>query len=183
MTIRARPFSARGNPWFPREPPPSLPAMSNPSLSAPGQARPRLKPRSGFQHVHSHPQPTVDEDDLACDEGGLVGAEKAYSRRHVFRIAETAERGVLQHRLPRVLRDDIGQAGLDVARGDDVVAHTAASELAGERLREANDPGLRGRVVRLAPVASQADDAGEVDDRARPPFHHPSVDRTAGVED
>ena len=44
-------------------------------------------------------------------------------------------------------------------------------------------PGLRCRVVRLAPVAVDADDRRDVDDRSRAPLHHRPRHRTARVED
>ena len=83
----------------------------------------------------------------------------------------------------RVFRDHVGQLRLDVPGRDDVCTHAAAAELLRERLREADDPGLRGRVVRLAPVAVHADDRRDVHDRARPALHHPARHRAAGVED
>ena len=73
----------------------------------------------------------------------------------------------VEHRLRRLLGQDVGELRLHVAGRDDVRAHVAGAELARERLREADDPGLRGAVVRLAPVAVHADDRGDVDDRAR----------------
>ena len=72
-----------------------------------------------------------------------------------------------EHRAGRLLGQHVGQLRLDVAGRDDVGAHVAAAELAGERLREADDPRLRRSVVRLAPVAAHADDRGDVHDRAR----------------
>src|SRR5439155_24019667 len=47
----------------------------------------------------------------------------------------------------------------------------------------ADDAGLRRRVVRLAGVPVQADDAREVDDRPAAAAHHPAGGGTAGVED
>ena len=89
----------------------------------------------------------------------------------------------VEHRLLRLLGQHVRQPRVDVARRDDVCTHAAAAELTGERLREADDSGLRRCVVRLAPVAPQADDARHVDDRAGAPFHHSSRRRTARVED
>ena len=50
----------------------------------------------------------------------------------------------VEHRLGRLLGQHVGQLRLDVAGRDDVRAHVARAELARERLREADDPGLRG---------------------------------------
>src|SRR5207244_10402922 len=64
----------------------------------------------------------------------------------------------------------------------DVGAHVAAADLARERLREADDPRLRGAVVRLAEVAVDPDDAGDVHDRSCLPLHHPADDRARSEE-
>ena len=89
----------------------------------------------------------------------------------------------VEHRLRRLFRQDVGQLGLHVARRDDVRAHVAAAELLRERLREPDDPRLRRGVVRLAPVAVDADDRGDVDDRSGALLHHRPRHRPAGVED
>src|SRR4029079_3871827 len=109
-------------------------------------------------------------------------AEEAYRPGNVLRLPETAERRVGEHRLLRLLGQHVGEARVHVAGRDHVRAHAAAGELAGERLREADDPGLRGTVVRLAPVAVDADDARDVHDRAGPLLHHTAGDRGAGAE-
>ena len=44
--------------------------------------------------AHLHPQSAVDEQHLARDERGLVGAEEPYRPRDVLRLAEPAERRV-----------------------------------------------------------------------------------------
>ena len=101
-----------------------------------------------------HPEAAVDEQHVARDERGRVGAEEPYRAGDVVRVAEPAERGGLRAS-PSVAssRQHLGQPCLHVAGGDDVRPHVAAAELPRERLREADDPRLRGRVVRLAPVA------------------------------
>ena len=88
-----------------------------------------------------------------------------------------------EHQLLHLLRDHLGQPGVDVAGRHHVRPHPAVAELARERLREADDPGLRGRVVRLPGVPVHPDDAGDVHDRARAALHHPARCRAAGVED
>src|SRR5205823_385440 len=130
-----------------------------------------------------HPQPTVDDQPVPRYEGGLVGAEEAYRAGDVRRLAEPPERRVAEHRRGRLLRQDVGELRAYVAWRDDVRAHPAAAELARERLREPDDPGLGGRVVRLAPVAVDADDGGDVDDRAGPLLHHRPAHGAAGIED
>ena len=49
---------------------------------------------------HLHPQSAVDEQHLARDERGLVGAEEPYRPGDVLRIAEAAERRVLRASAP-----------------------------------------------------------------------------------
>src|SRR4051812_22212237 len=131
----------------------------------------------------SHPQAAVDQKHSARDERRLLGAEEAYRSGDVLRIAEPAERREAEHLRLRVLRNHFGELRLDVARSDDVGAHVPAAEFLRERLREADDPGLRRRVVRLAPVAAHADDRRDVHDRAGPPLHHSPRYRSARVED
>src|SRR5438874_663251 len=79
--------------------------------------------------------------------------------------------------------EDVRELGLDVAGRDDVCADVPAAELPCQGLREPDDPGLRGRIVRLAPVAMDADDRGHVHDRAAALLHHRPADGTARVED
>ena len=99
------------------------------------------------------------------------------------RVAEPAERRLLQHRLRRLLRQDLRQLGRHVPRRDDVRADVTTAELAREGLREPDDPGLRCCVVRLTPVTVDADDRGDVDDGAGTLLHHRPRHRPAGVED
>src|SRR5205814_4265241 len=54
------------------------------------------------------------------------------------------------------LGERLGEAGLDVAEGYGVHRDVVAAELLGQRLGEANDAGLAGRVVRLAGIAVDA---------------------------
>src|SRR3954452_22311760 len=131
----------------------------------------------------SHPQAAVDEKNSSRDERRLLGAEEASRPGDVPRIAEAAERREAEHLRLRVLGDHFGELRLDVTGSDDVRAHVAAAELLRERLREADDPGLRRRVVGLAPVAAYADDRRDVHDRAGAPLHHSAGDRATRVED
>ena len=87
-----------------------------------------------------------------------------------------------QHRVGRPFGKDVGQLRLHVAGNDDVGANVPAPELARQRLREPDDPGLRSRVVRLTPVSVDADDRGDVHDRPGPTLHHPARRRATRVE-
>src|SRR2546430_16180567 len=97
---------------------------------------------------------------------------KSRAPRHIVRLAEPAERRVAEHRDRRLLGQDVSELRPDVAGRYDVGAYSATAELARERLREADDPGFRRRVVRLAPVAVDADDRRDVHDRAGALPHH-----------
>ena len=123
------------------------------------------------------PSPPSTSSTSPVMNAAVVGAEEAYRPRDVLRLAEPAERRVREHRGGRLLGQDVGELRLDVAGRDDVRADVAAAELARERLREADDPGLRRRVVRLAPVAVDADDRRDVDDRAGALLHHRPASR------
>src|SRR5437762_1322663 len=125
----------------------------------------------------SHPQATVDEQHLARDERGLVRAQKAYRTGYVFRFAESTERSVLEYESPLLLVQHVRERGRDVAGRDRVHAHAPRAELAREGLRQADDAGLRGRVVRLAGVPVHADDAREIHDRPRAAAKHLPRDR------
>src|ERR687892_2674675 len=111
----------------------------------------------------SHPQAAVDEEHFARDERGLVRAEEAYRPGHVLRRAETAEGRVLKHQVLQFLGELLGEPRRDIAGGDDVGADAAIAELPRERLREADDPRLRRRVVGLPGIAVDAHDARDVD--------------------
>ena len=60
-------------------------------------------------------------------------SEEAYRPGHVLRIAEPSERRVVEHRVRRLLGQHVRQLRLHVAGRDDVRAHIAGAELAGER--------------------------------------------------
>src|SRR2546425_100807 len=112
------------------------------------------------------------ESSSACRAAAtIIWAKRTILRAFLWSIqafgSKHAERRIGEHRVTRLLRQDDGQPRVDVARSDDVCAHPAAAQRARERLRESDDPRLRPRVVRLAPVPAQADDARDVDDRSR----------------
>src|SRR5207245_5765851 len=122
------------------------------------------------------------EQDLAGDESGGVRAQEPYRPRDVLRPAEAAERSVGQHELLHVVGDHLRQPRIDVARRYDVCAYAPIAELACECLREADDARLGGRVIRLARIPVQADDARDVDDRADAALHHSAHRGSARME-
>src|ERR1700730_6631171 len=64
------------------------------------------------------------------------------------------------------LVERLGETGLDVAEGDGVHRDVVAAELLGQRLGEADDARLAGRVVLLAGIAVDARGRGDVHDLA-----------------
>src|SRR3990170_6840135 len=110
-----------------------LDSTSLPSgVTAPRPVMTTLRLPLGELNCASHSEAAVDEEHGARDERGLVGAEEAYRPGHVLRVAQPLERRRGEHRARRLLRQHVGQLRLHVARRDDVRAHVAAAELAGE---------------------------------------------------
>ena len=77
---------------------------------------------------------------------------------------EAAQRRPLGDLRLERLGEVLGELGEHEARGDGVDGDPARGELAGGRLGQADQPGLRGAVVRLAHLAGLAGHARDVDD-------------------
>src|SRR4029079_4130536 len=69
-----------------------------------------------------------------------------------------------------------------VAGRDRVDRDTQGGGLQGERLREADDAGLGGGVIRLAALARKSVDRADIHDSSEPSLTHPFDDRSAHVE-
>src|SRR5450759_3680540 len=90
----------------------------------------------------------------------------------VLGFAHPADGGLRDHPRDDLLGHRLDDVRRDEARRDRVHADAELPELAGPGLREGDDAGLRGRVVRLAEVAVEADDGRRVqDDAALLPDH------------
>ena len=76
----------------------------------------------------------------------------------------------------------VGHVGGDESGGHGVAGDGAAGEFAGDGLGETDQAGLAGGVVRLAGVADQADDRGDVDDARVLGFHQHAHEAFHGVE-
>src|SRR5436190_11909058 len=134
--------------------------------------------RSHVEDRRSHVHAAVDGPDLPGDVGGLVGRQEADHPGDLLRLPEPAQRDLLAYPVQCLLGHLGHHVGGDVAGGDrvdgqpDPVAHRLVGpveledRLLGQRLCEAEQPGLRCRVVDLADVAGLADDRGHVDDSA-----------------
>ena len=108
----------------------------------------------------------VDGDDLAGDISRLVASKPRDRLGDVLGRAEALERDRVHIRLLDVVGKDIGHLRLNEAGRNSVAADVAASKLLRSRLGKRNDAALRRRVVRLARIAHNANDGGDVDDRA-----------------
>src|SRR5919108_1307653 len=96
-------------------------------------------------HVHA----AVDVDHLARHVRRVRAREERHRPRHVLGLTEPPERDLPE----QILLDLVGQrprhVRLDEARRDRVDEDPSPGVLARARLREADEPGLRGDVVRL----------------------------------
>ena len=128
--------------------------------------------------------PPVTFRHLAVHVVGEPGAEEEHRRRGLLGLGGAAERDDHRGHRPHLLGDPevdllavadldllalllrLRQPGLDEAEGDRVAVDLEPAPLLGERLGEADDAGLGGRVVDLAGVAHRPRDRGDVDDLA-----------------
>src|SRR4051812_18196016 len=111
-----------------------------------------------------HRHAAVDVEGVAGDVGGLVGGEVEDGGGDLGALAEAAHGDGGEDRLALLLVEGVGHGRLDHAGRDAVDGDVAARDLGGERLRQADEPSLRGRVVALPRVAGRADDRADVDD-------------------
>src|SRR5437879_5664944 len=113
-----------------------------------------------------HRQTAADGERLAGHEGGVVGSEEGDRAREVRRLAEASERDRLLERggeffVPagHLLEERrVRRPWTDYVDGDAV-----ARDLARQRLREADDSGLRTRVDGLARRADAPRVRGDAD--------------------
>src|SRR5258706_5811430 len=105
----------------------------------------------------------VDDQRLAGDVGAARSGQVLDSGCDLLRSAEAAQGDGLEQFRARGLVEGRGHVGRDEARRDGVDAHPAAGELLGDRLRQPDQAGLAGGVVRLAGVARETHDRGDVD--------------------
>ena len=95
--------------------------------------------------------------------GGRTGQIKRRSR-NILGLTERAQRNLLQQ-LGAHLRVQLrGHVRLDETRRDGVACDTPRSQLARDRLREADQARLARGVIALPRVADEADDGGDIDD-------------------
>src|SRR3989442_1625260 len=102
-----------------------------------------------------HREAARDAQHLAGHVGCFVGSQVRDGARHILRAAEPAKRDAAAHALQdlgaAVARHHVGkQPGVGRAGTHDVHGHRVTGHLARERLREADDARLAGRVDRLS---------------------------------
>src|SRR5215216_5444917 len=122
------------------------------------------------EHLTVHevrPRGAEEEDAAGGLRGRAAAAERDQHRLHRAHLVGDPELHPLAvdlHRVRVVLRRR--QARLDPTEGDRVDVDLELAPLLRQRLRQPDDGGLAGRVVRLAGVAHRARDRGYVDDLA-----------------
>src|SRR3954462_10448277 len=143
----------------------------------PGRARARpavlTQRRFASPWERSDVQPPRHVQGMPGDVPRLLAGEEEDGRGDVVHGAQALEGDGAGEGLLGGLGERLGHRGLDVARSHHVGRDVAAAQLAGQRLGEADQPRLGGRVVRLAGVAHHAHHRGDVDDPPPPALHHP----------
>src|SRR6266478_9065513 len=101
---------------------------------------------------------------MACDVGRIVGSEKADRAGYVLGRTYAAERNLLHGTLLEFFAEHSGHAGLDESWSDRIASDIARRHFARHRHGQPDQPGFRGRVVRLSRLPDLSEDAGDVDD-------------------
>src|SRR5438105_2978448 len=115
---------------------------------------------SALLHVH----PAVDGQYVSCNIRRLVRGEKTHGGGDLVDGAQPSERNLRAPVDLRLVGERARHVGLDHARRDDVHRDRPRRDLARQRFREADQPRLRRRIVRLSRVAHLADDGADRDD-------------------
>src|SRR5688572_1794307 len=131
----------------------------------------------------------VSNHHAAIDDYGLAGnirrarpCQKPYDRRDIVAAPQAAERDLAQQGLAHAFAQFRGHFRLDVAGCHGIAQDVARRQFLRHRLRQSDQAGLRGGVVRLPLVAGNAHDTRDVDDAAITPAHHPARRRADRVE-
>src|SRR5438309_5546691 len=95
----------------------------------------------------SHHHPAVDHQHLSRNVAGQVGGEKEDGAGDVRGLAQPSQRDVVEEVLLRLRGDPARQLGIDIAGGDGVDQHVARRQILSHRLGEADQSGLRRRVI------------------------------------
>src|SRR4051812_11277830 len=118
---------------------------------------------SSYLHVH----PAVDGENLTSNIRRLVRRQETYRRRNVRRRPKSPQRNLRGPIRLRRVGDRLRHVGFDQPRRNHVDRDLPRRHFARERLAEANQSGLRRRVIRLPGVADLTDHRTDCDDPAR----------------
>src|ERR1035437_6327382 len=135
-----------------------------------------------LQSDGSRGHPTVHVEHVTGDVGGVGKSEESDGRGHLVGGADAAEGHGGGDRPEDGAAEGGGHVRVEEAGGRGGDGDAARPNLAAERLGEADQPRLGGRVVGLAGVAGHAGDARDVDDPAAPRAQHRPQRRPADVE-
>src|SRR5438034_1008063 len=126
----------------------------------------------------SHVEATVHVEDVSGDVPRAGGSEKDDRRRDLVGRRHAPRRNDARVKALLRVAQRRHHVGLDESWRDGVDGDAARGDLARQRLREADHPGLGGGVRRLPRISHLRDDGGEIDDTAvMGPDHGPERPR------
>src|SRR4051794_12447811 len=134
--------------------------------SSPGTSPPGLGSVNGGKESVAEAEAAVDRQHRAVDVAGFVGGQVAHRRGDLRRLGVPAGGHLVEDLLLALLGQLVGHVGAHEPGRDDVRGDVAGAELARQRAREADQAGLRRRVVRLAGRAGEPDHRGDEDEPA-----------------
>src|SRR5947208_15352276 len=114
----------------------------------------------------SHVEATVHVEDVSGDVPRAGGSEKDDRRRDLVGRRHAPRRNDARVKALLRVAQRRHHVGLDESWRDGVDGDAARGDLARQRLREADHPGLGGGVRRLPRISHLRDDGGEIDDTA-----------------
>src|SRR5690348_3246414 len=126
----------------------------------------------GWTLAGSHYHPAVDDQHLSCNVARQIGSEKEHGVCDIFALPQPSQRNGRLEGLLHLVRDGFRHLGRDVSRSDGIHENVTRCQLLRHALGEADQSGLRGRVVRLALVPGESHHAGDVDDAPPAAFDH-----------
>src|SRR5579863_7275987 len=140
---------------------------------------------SPYQSVslpRSPQDPAVNYERLSSNVPGGIRAEEGNRSADVLRLPGSAESGLLDQELPGSTGHLFRHGRFDEARCDGVDSYIPRTQLLCQRFAQADEPGLRSGICRLAGVPGNSHDAGHEHDRAGTLLHHRLRDGTAKIE-
>src|ERR1017187_4055957 len=138
---------------------------------------PRFGRRQARNRKKLHRHSAIDRQHLAGDVARRRAGEEQDGVCHVLRLAQVAQRNLLQQPLARLGTDLRRHGGLDESRGNRVHCDATAGQLPGGGLGKADHARLAGPVIALPGIADQADHRGDIDDSPRALLEQAAADR------